>query len=127
MFVRVSRATLKMATQMITQVTNLPERVCKKRNRDAGLVCVIINDGCFTGGFLDVTDATDATGVITEVELHDNFMIDLKHQISIVQGDDMPTSFYTNFYMRTMLVVHVAQNAWRINKCRLRVTWQRRA
>jgi hypothetical protein len=89
-----------MDTQIITPV-NLPERVCKKRNRDAGLVCVIINDGCFTGGFLDVTDATDATGVITEVELHDNFMIDLKHQISIVQGDDMPTSFYTNFYMRT--------------------------
>jgi hypothetical protein len=66
-FVRVSRATLKMATQIITPVTNLPERVCKKRNRDAGLVCVIINqveseyDGCFTGGI------ETSRGVITEV------------------------------------------------------------
>ena len=91
-----------MDTQIITPVTNLPERVCKKRNRDAGLVCVIINqveseyDGCFTGGI------ETSRGVITEVELHDNFKIDLKHQISIVQGHDMLYKpIVNNFCMRT--------------------------
>jgi hypothetical protein len=34
--------------------------------------------------------------------LHDNFKIDLKHQISIVQGDDMLYKpIVNNFYMRT--------------------------
>eukprot|EP00966_Prymnesium_polylepis_P244819 5662833-Prymnesium_polylepis.2 len=69
-----------MDTQIITPMTNLPERVCKKRNRDAGLVCVIVNqvekeyDGCFTG------DIETSRGVITEVELHDKFNIDTAKQ-----------------------------------------------
>ena len=48
-------------------------------------------DGCFTGGI------ETSRGVITEVELHDNFKIDLKRQISIV--GEMETSFYANFYI----------------------------
>ena len=78
-----------MDTQIITPV-NLPE--CKKRKRDAGLVCVLINEVGSKSGLIYTSRR-----VITEVELHDNFKIDLKRQISIV--GEMETSFYANFYI----------------------------